>query len=158
MKLWKFWVWGKLFMMLIVIGMAFSIGTPNTQSEVIYVDEDIGIEQMDIDNTFVPIEFEKDFDHKWYNEAEVEISPGDMFVYVSSTSNNYDRKETLLGSLYVINSTGYCHTQFDNSNNTWVDKLNHRYETSTKNNKNHFRLDRSRCLIYTGNIAQMKNT
>lgn len=152
MKLWKLWVWSKLFMMLIVIGMAFSMGTPNTRSEVIYVDEDVGIEQMDIDNTFVPIEFEKDFDLKWHNEAEVEISPGDRFAYVSSTSNDYDRKETLLGSLYNIRNANK-QTQFDNSNNTWTYNYSTNYEISTKNNKNHFRLDRSRCLIYAWNIA-----
>jgi len=152
MKLWKLWVWSKLFMMLIVIGMAFSMGTVNTQSKVIFVDEDVGIEQMDIDNTFVPIEFEKDFDLKWYNEAEVEISPGDRFVYVSSTSNDYDRKETLLGSLYDIRYANK-QTQFDNSNNKWTYNYSTNYEMSTKNTKNHFRLDRSRCLIYTGNIT-----
>lgn len=148
MKLWKFWVWGKLFMVLIVIGMAFSMGTPNTQSKVMYVDEDVGIEQMDIDNTFVSLEFEKSIDFSWNNEAEVEISPGDNFVYVLITSNDYDRKETLLGSLYVINTTDNSRAQFDNSNNKWVCNSVQSYETSTKilNYNSHFRLSRSRLV------------
>lgn len=140
--------------LIVIVAALFTIDSTSANQIIAdRIDNDVGIEQISIDNTFVAIDFENIMINL-QNEAEIEISPGDNFSYVSSTSNDYDRKETLLGSLYMINNTKDSKSaKFDNSNNTWTDNYSINYEISTENNKNHFRLDRSRCLIYTGNIA-----
>jgi len=148
MKIRSMWVWTKhLFMVLIFLAVSFTMGTEDTRNEVIFVDEDVGITADDSrELTLTTVDF------ILINEAEVEISPGDVYVYVSSTSNDYDRNETLLGSLLGYNEITSTYNESDNR------YLNRSYTNSYKiQNKGHgyelFRCDRARCLIYTENIA-----
>jgi hypothetical protein len=154
MKIRNLWVWAKFSLILIVIGFAFSLGTPQAQAKTARIDNDVGIEMYEpcIDNTLVVVSLTFE---NYVNEAEVEISPGDNFILVSSTSMIYDRNETLQGSLYKKENVDRQNI-IKNSNNRYRQHMITLFSNILKEpylSKEHFRLDRSRCLIYTGNIA-----
>jgi hypothetical protein len=131
-------------LLFLVVGNAYG----NQQKE-IRVDNDVGISVMD--NTDIIIETEN-CQINCINEAEVEISPGDQVVYVSSTANTYARKETLQGSYMIKNITEQLF-DINNIRNWQTDTRSYAIQKEPNISKDHFRLDRSRCLINTGKIA-----
>jgi hypothetical protein len=154
MKLTSFWVWGKHFMVLVVMALLFTMGTPKSIANEIRVDNDVGIEQADntmvLDVTSIDLKFAKEY-------QEVGIVPALNISYVSSnTIYKIVKNETLQGSLYekeksLLTNIEKSYNQMFYATNRY-DKANYSYRGPCDNNS-HFRLDRSRYLIYTGNIA-----
>jgi len=156
MKIRKLWAWG--FMVLIGFLFAFTMPEPCEKFND-RVDNDVGFEQADKTNVSIEV---NDFEI-CLNEAEVEISPGDNFNYVSSTTilNINDKKdeyvwnETLLGSSIRNNEDGQKSHNFDYSNNRFVKTYIESYNIpkTLSYSKDHYRIDRSRCVLFTEYIA-----
>lgn len=163
MKIRTMWVWGFA----IVIGFLFAfVLMPNQLESVDRVDHDIGIcsvldmEEITviIDNTLIAQKIE--ICESFKNDVEVEISPGDNFGLVSSTTYIKNKEldmlagnETLQGSFMIINLENKAHfdytfNRFVNSN---IDSFNNSKQPTLS--KDYFRLDRSRCLISGGYIG-----
>ena len=149
MKLRGMWVWTKhCFMILIFIGFLFTMGSTKSISNTICVDQDVGITPDDSRELNLT-----ELNFTLIREAEVEISPGDVLIFASSKVNFKTMNEALLGSLNECKNTYIYNESKTNILFYYKDLASNCRQESNGFDYKLFRCDRSKCLMYSENIA-----
>ena len=133
MKIRKMWRWGFF----VIVAILLSIGIPEAKTEIVRVDEDVGLTADDSRESIVT-----SFDFNFINEAEVEISPGDNFETVSDWTYE-NMVETLQGNTIGIIVENDLRTYNESNDMYYRNSYTSNYRTSNKTiyRNSHFALD-----------------